>query len=159
MMIRNVLLCGDCGGNAERSHRLILIGWEDNPMEALSTIAEIIRDLLIFVAVLTALLVVLIVVVARMPDDNPLKRLLTALTYRVGATAAAGALAIPIEPIPGLDVLYDVGAPFLLLLYWISFFRNASRTMSGRPATRARPMPPTLDHLPHSPPGHDDRRR
>ena len=80
-------------------------------MEALSTIAETIRDLLIFVAVLTALLVVLIVVVAGMPKDNPLKRLLTALTYRVGATAAAGALAIPIESIPGLDVLYDVGAP------------------------------------------------
>jgi len=64
-------------------------------MEALSTIAEIIRDLLIFVAVLTALLVVLIVVVARVPGDNPLKRLLTALSYRIGATAAAGALAIP----------------------------------------------------------------
>ena len=107
-------------------------------MEALSTIAEIIRDLLIFVAVLTALLVVLIVVVAGMPNDSPLKRLLIALTYRVGATAAAGALAIPIEPIPGLDVLYDVGAPVLLLLYWISFFRNAGRTMSGPPAPRAR---------------------
>src|ERR1700722_7390028 len=127
-----------------RSYRLILIGLEESPMEALSTIAEIIRDLLIFVAVLTALLVVLIVVVAGMPKDNPLKRLLTALTYRVGATAAASALAIPIEPIPGLDVLYDVGAPILLLLYWISFFRNAGRTMSGPPAPRARQMPPTL---------------
>ena len=70
-------------------------------MELLSTIAEIIRDLLIFVAVMAGLLVALIVVVSKMPDNNPLKRLLTALTYRVRATAAAGALAIPIEPIPG----------------------------------------------------------
>ena len=60
-------------------------------MEVLSTIAEIIRDLLIFVAVMTGMLVVLIVTVSKMPDSNPLKRLLTALTYRIGATAAAGA--------------------------------------------------------------------
>ena len=80
-------------------------------MELLSTIAEIIRDLLIFIAVMTALLVALIVVVSKMPDSNPLKRLLTALTYRVGATAAAGALAIPIEPIPGIDAVYDFAVP------------------------------------------------
>ena len=60
----------------------------------LSTIAEIIRDLLIFVAVITALLIALVVVISKMPDTNPLKRILTALSYRVGATLAAGALAI-----------------------------------------------------------------
>jgi hypothetical protein len=71
------------------------------------------------------------VVVSKMPDDNPLKRLLTALTYRVGATAAAGAIAIPIEPIPGLDVLYDFGVPIALIWYWFTLFRNAGRIMSG----------------------------
>jgi hypothetical protein len=106
-------------------------------MEVLSTITEIIRDLLIFVAVMTALLIVLIIVVAKLPNDNPLKRLLTALTYRVAATVAAGALAIPIEPIPGLDAVYDVGAPVLLLLYWFSFFWNARSMVSNRP-----PLPP-----------------
>jgi hypothetical protein len=99
-------------------------------MAVLSTIGDIVRDLLIFVAVMTALLITLIVVVSKMPADNPLKRVLTALCYRLGATAAVGAAAIPIEPIPGLDVLYDIGAPVLLLLYWISFFRNAGRMMS-----------------------------
>jgi hypothetical protein len=160
MQHRQMCSCvGIAPGNAMRSHRLILIGWEDNPMEVLSTITEIIRDLLIFVAAMTALLVVLILVIARMPRDNPLKRLLTALSYRIGATAAAGALAIPIEPIPGFDVLYDIGAPVLLLVYWISFFRNAGRTMFGPPAPRARPMPPTIDNLPRTPSVHDDRRR
>ena len=53
----------------------------------------------------------------------------------MGATIAAGALAIPIEPIPGLDVLYDIGAPLLLLLYWVSFFKNVRSTMS-HPARR-----------------------
>jgi len=84
-------------------------------MELLSSIAEIIRDLLIFVAVMTALLIALIIVVSNMPDSNPLKRLLTALTYRVGATVAAGAVAIPIEPIPGIDALYDFAVPILLI--------------------------------------------
>ena len=49
-----------------------------------STIAEIIRDLLIFVAVITALLIALVVVISKMPDTNPLKRILTALSYRSG---------------------------------------------------------------------------
>ena len=96
-------------------------------MELLSTIAEIIRDLLIFVAVMAGLLVALIVVVSKMPDSNPLKRLLTALTHRVGATAAAGALAIPIEPIPGIEALYDLAVPILLIWYWFTFFRDAWR--------------------------------
>jgi hypothetical protein len=93
-------------------------------MDALSAIEEIVRDLLIFVAVMTALLIALVVIVSRLPDDNPLKRVLTALSYRVGATVAAGALAIPIEPIPGLDAVYDIGAPILLLWYWFTFFKN-----------------------------------
>ena len=43
----------------------------------LSTIAEIIRDLLIFIGVIAALLVALVVVVSKMPNTNPLKRILT----------------------------------------------------------------------------------
>ena len=49
----------------------------------LSTIAEIIRDLLIFVGVIAALLIALIVVVSTLPNTNPLKRVLTALCYRL----------------------------------------------------------------------------
>ena len=108
-------------------------------MDALSTIEYIVRDLLIFVAVMAALLVVLIVVVSKMPSDNPLKRVLTALCYRIGATAAAGALAVPIEPIPGLDGLYDIGVPILLIWYWFTFFKDAGRAMSRPPAA---PSPP-----------------
>ena len=96
-------------------------------MDLLSVIAEIVKDLLIFVVVMFALLIALIVIVSKMPDNNPLKRVLTALSYRIGATAAAGLLAIPIEPIPGLYVLYDIGVPVALIIYWISFFKNASR--------------------------------
>jgi hypothetical protein len=94
----------------------------------LSTLGEIVRDLLLAVGLITVLLAGMIVVVMKMPAGNPLKRLLTALCFRLGATAAAAVLAIPIEPIPGLDVFYDIGAPILLLVYWISFFKNARWT-------------------------------
>jgi hypothetical protein len=104
----------------------------------LSTIAEIIRDLLIFVGVIAALLVALVVVVSKLPDTNPLKRVLTALCYRLGATLAAGAVAIPLEPIPGIDVLYDIGVPIALIWYWWTFFRDAHRMTSNQPPSDRR---------------------
>ena len=100
---------------------------------------EIIRDLLIFIAVIFALCIALVVVVSRLPDDNPLKRILTALSYRLGATLAAGAVAVPVEPIPGLDVLYDIGVPIALIWYWFTFFREVMGSSSGshdKPHTR-----------------------
>jgi hypothetical protein len=102
----------------------------------LSSVAEIIRDLLIFVVVMAALLIALVVVVSKMPDSNPLKRLLTALSYRLGATLAAGAVAIPLEPIPGIDALYDFGVPIALIWYWFTFFRDARR-MTSHPRSRS----------------------
>ena len=99
--------------------------------EMLVTIMEIIRDLLIFVAVMFSLCIVLIVVISKMPDDNPLKRILTALSYRLATTLAAGTVAIPIEPIPGLDVLYDIAVPIALIWYWFTFFRDALRSSGG----------------------------
>jgi hypothetical protein len=101
--------------------------------ETLHTIEGVVRDLLIFVGAMAALLVVLIVVVSMLPPTNPLKRILTALSFRVGATAAAGALAIPIEPIPGLDVAYDIGVPLLLIWYWYKFFKDIPRQWSAPP--------------------------
>jgi hypothetical protein len=101
-------------------------------MDVLSFIAEVIRDLLIFVGAMTALLIGLIVVISRLSADNPLKRVLTALCYRVGATAAAGLVAIPIEPIPGLDGIYDIAVPLLLIWYWFTFFRDTLRWSAPR---------------------------
>ena len=100
----------------------------------LSTVAEIIRDLLIFVGGIAVLLVALVVVVSKLPDTNPLKRLLAALCYRLGATLAAGAIALPLEPVPGIDLAYDISVPIALVWYWFTFFRDARRTMSNLPA-------------------------
>src|SRR5215469_8998754 len=98
----------------------------------LSTIAEIIRDLLVFVGAMAALLVAAVIVVSRLPDTNPLKRILTALCYRLGATLAAGVVAIPIEPIPGIDVAYDIGVPIALIWCWWTFFRDARHMTPGQ---------------------------
>jgi hypothetical protein len=117
-------------------------------MDTLSFIGEVFRDLLIFVGAMFALLIVLIVVVSRLPNDNPLKRVLTALCYRVGATAAAGLVAIPVEPIPGLDAVYDIAVPLLLVWYWITFFRDAMRTSHRPPQPRELPPPGTETRAP-----------
>ena len=111
----------------------------------LSTVAEIIRDLLIFVGVIAALLIALIVVVANLPDTNPLKRLLTALCYRLGATLAAGAIAIPLEPIPGIDLAYDVAVPIALIWYWFTFFRVLTALCPTRQAREPLPIANTSE--------------
>jgi hypothetical protein len=90
-------------------------------LDFLNLIGQIVRDLLIFVGVCLALLVALLIVVARMPRDNPLRQLLGELCRHLAVTLAAGAVAIPIEPIPGLDVAYDTVVPVALLYFWIKF--------------------------------------
>ena len=82
------------------------------------------------VIALIAIVLILLVVISQLPADNPLRQVLSLLVARIGATAAAGVLAVPIEPIPGLDVLYTIGAPLLLLYYWYTFFRKLRPTLS-----------------------------
>ena len=51
-------------------------------MSIVTLLAEIVRDLFIFVGAMAVLLVVLVIVISRLPDDNPLKRVLTLLSYQ-----------------------------------------------------------------------------
>ena len=100
------------------------------------------------IVALIALCLILLVVVSRMPADNPLRQVLNLVIARIAATAAVGALAVPIEPIPGLDVLYDIGAPVLLAYYWFTLFkrvgpiwpksRKPRSPMTGRGLRKAR---------------------
>jgi len=96
-------------------------------MDILSAVAVIVKYLLLFIGTMAVLLVVLLVVVSRLSADNPLKRTLVMLCYRVAATLAAGIVAVPLEPIPGIDVAYDISVPILLVLYWLSFFVKLAR--------------------------------
>jgi hypothetical protein len=100
----------------------------------MESFVELVRDLMIFIVAMFALMIVLIILIARLPDSNPLKRLLSHLCYRVGATLGASLIAIPVEPVPGLDVAYDIGVPLILLYYWFTFFREAYRAVKRPPA-------------------------
>ncbi len=112
-------------------------------MDILNLIGQIVRDLLIFVGICFALLVVLLIVVARMPRDNPLRQLLGELCRHLACTLAAGAVAIPIEPIPGLDVAYDTVVPVVLVYFWIKFAWRVIGIMGHR----ALPPPATSQDL------------
>ena len=107
-------------------------------MTILSTLATIVQDLLIFAGVLAVLLVATLIAVSRLPADNPLKRVLVALCYRLAATLGAGLVAIPLEPVPGIDAVYDIAAPVILILYWLTFFRSLLKTEPVRSNPRPR---------------------
>lgn len=111
-------------------------------MDALSSLGEFIRNLLIVVGALTVVLVLLVVALLRMRRDNPLKRALRLLSYRVVATLLAGLVAIPIEPIPILDALYDLGVPVALIWYWLRLFRDVRRP----PPAYSRRAPSQIEH-------------
>ncbi len=96
-------------------------------MDILSAAVEIVKYLLLFIGAMAVLLVVLLIVISRLASDSSLKRRLVMLCYRVAATLGAGIVAVPLESVPGIDVAYDIGVPILLLLYWLSFFRNLGR--------------------------------
>jgi hypothetical protein len=113
-------------------------------MDVLHIAAVAIRDLLIAVGVLTAVLVGLLVAAVRLPAGNPARRVLVALCLRVAAMIGAGLLAIPIEPIPGLDVAYDVAAPLGLLVFWVTFFRKAAAILRQARKLRSPPAAPKL---------------
>ncbi len=100
-------------------------------MHLLQTAGTIFVGLVIALGVLTALLVALLIVAIRMPAGNPVRRVLGALSLRIAAMVAAGLLAIPIEPIPGLDVAYDLAAPLGLLVFWVTFFRKAAALLKA----------------------------
>jgi hypothetical protein len=78
--------------------------------------------LVISAAALVALTLVLLVIVAHLPG-SPLKEILAALAKRIGATAAISLLAVPLEPIPGVDAFYDVAGAVFLAIYWFGIFK------------------------------------
>jgi hypothetical protein len=102
-------------------------------MNLFQFLATIIHDLLVFTGAMAALLVVLLIWITRLPAENPLKRILHAVSLRVAAMAGAGAIAIPVEGIPGLDLAYDVAVPAALIYFWVTLFREIKAILQDRP--------------------------
>ena len=49
---------------------------------------------------------------------------------RLGATAAVTVLAIPIQPIVGIDGIYDVISSAFLLCYWLLLIRDIRKALA-----------------------------
>jgi hypothetical protein len=113
-------------------------------VDILGLIGQIVRDLFIFVGVCFTLLIVLLIVVSRLSPQNPLRQLLSELCRHLAVTLAAGLVAIPIEPIPGVDVAYDTLVPLALLYFWIKFIWRAVGILGHRalPPPTTRELPP-----------------
>lgn len=92
-------------------------------VQALTTI---IQDVFVFVGAMALLAFLAVWAVARLPSDNPLKRILYALSLRIGATVGAGVVAIPATSIPGLGEAYDIAVPCALIYFWITLIRQAA---------------------------------
>jgi hypothetical protein len=90
-------------------------------MNLLDIAATVIRDVLIAVGVLTALLVGFMIAAVRLPRGNPFRRV--------------------------LDVAYDIAAPLGLLVFWVTFLRKAVAILRQ---ARASPGSPNHAKLPES---------
>jgi hypothetical protein len=93
-------------------------------MNLFESLANIIHDLLVFIGAMAVLSVATLIAIARLPADNPLRRILYALSLRVGITVGAGVVAMPAQSIPGVDVAYDVAVPTALIYFWVTLIRE-----------------------------------
>ena len=87
------------------------------------------KILVLCIAGLIALLVVLLVVVNYLPK-SPLRDILGALTMRIGATATVAVIAIPVQPIVGIDGIYDIASSIFLLCYWLLLIKDVQKALA-----------------------------
>jgi hypothetical protein len=116
----------------------------------MNAVFHFLEVLVISVAALVALTLVLIVIVAHLPG-SPLKEILVAVAKRIGATAALSLLAVPLEPIPGVDVVYDAAGLVFLAIYWLSIVKIVAKALRSRTPATSGPEP----SIPRLPPPDD----
>lgn len=117
-------------------------------MDWLSELLHFIEFMFVFALVLIALFVVLLIVVSKMPHDNPLKMILSSLSYRVGATAGLMIVDPVVTPVPAVGELFDIGTLIFLVYYWYTFFKQ----LPAMRATWNASAPPPPSQTPTTPP-------
>ena len=82
----------------------------------------------------------LLFIILKMANKNPMRALLYAFLMRVGMTGVILIVDVPameIEPIGGI---WDIASVIFLLYFWFTFFRKAGHVISGpRPTLVAAP--------------------
>ena len=90
-----------------------------------SSLSALFNLLITGVECATALLgfsVLLLVILSFLPY-NPVQLLLKGIAKRLALTAAVALVGVPLQPVPGLDEIYDIVGLILVGLYWFSLFR------------------------------------
>lgn len=113
-----------------------------------------IEFLLLFALALVVLFVVLLVVVSKMPNDNPLKMLLSALSHRVGATAGVMVVDPVATGLPVVGEVWDFATIAWLIYFWFTFLRQLPGMYT---AWRASPYASGETLPPPPPPGQNRR--
>jgi hypothetical protein len=87
-------------------------------------VLHFIEFILVFALALIALFTVLLIVVSMMPRSNPLRIILTALAYRVGATAGLMMLDPVATAVPAAGEVWDLVTIIGLIYFWYTFFKR-----------------------------------
>lgn len=98
-------------------------------------LADIVKYIVLGAIALVALTLLSFYLASKLPPDNPLYRLMNALSQRLAVTTGLFIITPPIELIPVFDALYDIGAAAFLGWYWWRFIHEELLT-SHRPAPK-----------------------
>lgn len=113
---------------------------------------DLVRFLVICVLGLIGGTAVFAVIVSLLPPYNPLRQLLSAVVYRLCATAAVMVVDVPALGVPVVGEVFDVATWIWLIWYWFGLIRDAKLAL-GTPATptwhTVDEPPPVTDRLRH----------
>jgi hypothetical protein len=109
----------------------------------MSDFFHFIEFMFVFALALIALLIVLLIVVSKLPNDNPLKMILSALSHRVGATAGLMVVDPVATAVPVVGEVWDLATIIWLIYFWYTFFKQLPNM---RPPRSSGPMPPSIQH-------------
>jgi len=90
----------------------------------MQAVLHFVEVIFISAVALIAIFAILIVIVSRMPQDNPLRMLLTALSQRIGATGGLMLVDPIASSVPLGGEVFTIGSVIFLAYYWYTFFRQ-----------------------------------
>jgi hypothetical protein len=125
-------------------------------MDLLSFILGIVQAIVYGAVILVLGTIGLLIAVSVMPKDNPLRQFLASLLKPVGTMAAVAVVGVPVEFIPGIDVIYDIIGLIVVGRAWIQFFQLApvlwpqvvgyfEHAATARASTAGGAMPPATE--------------
>jgi hypothetical protein len=97
----------------------------------MDTIIGFIEFMFGLVVFLIIALVVLLIVISKFPESNPLRQILVAVSKRVGLMVGLGVVALPLEIAPPIEALYDLVSFGGIVYYWFTLARDI-RNMGSR---------------------------